>query len=448
MKVQDIHHISVVGLGYVGLVTSLCLVKKGYLVTGIDINSNTVTSLKNGKIPFYEPELDALLKQSLTNNHFYVTSDYNEAIPNANLVFLTVGTPSNKDGTINLTYIKQATQDIGSNLNDSYRIIVVKSTVVPGTTDQIIIPLLEQKSGLTIGTNFGVCVNPEFLKEGSAVADFLSPSHTIIGQYDAPSGKLLSDFFRPFGGELFLTTLRTAEMIKYANNAFLATKISFINEIANICRSIGNINIKDVAQGIGLDSRINPKFLRAGCGFGGSCFPKDLEALIGLAQSLQYSPLLLEATLLVNARQADLMIKMALEAVGSLENKKIALLGLAFKPNTSDIREAPSLRIINRLLAFMNVQISAYDPMAIETTKKAIGSQIEYASSIKDCLTDADICFIVTEWDEFKQLPPTFFTKYMKHPIIIDGRNIYDYHHYSKDVTLYQIGFKSKSKDQ
>jgi UDPglucose 6-dehydrogenase len=442
MNREPIKNITVVGLGYVGLVTSLCLASKGYNVLGVDRLAEVVETINQGQTPFYEPKLDNLLKEGFETNRFSASNSYQEAVHKANLTFITVGTPSDSQGAVNLSFIKETAQEIGKNLDNKGHIIIVKSTVVPGTTDSIVLPLLEKHSKLKAGVDFGVCMNPEFLKEGTAVDDFMHPDRTVIGCLDPVSGDILEEFFKPFGGPIFRTNARTAEMIKYANNAFLATKVSFINEIANICRLIEDVDVADVAKGIGMDYRINPHFLSAGCGFGGSCFPKDVKGLISFAKEHQYSPILLEATLQLNEFQAQVMIDMALSVLGSLENKKIAILGLAFKPDTSDMREAASIRIINRLLSQRNIQISVYDPAAMTEAKKIFGSKVTYCPSIEDCLKIADICFVITEWAQFKTLLPSLFKKLMKTPIIIDGRKIYDVKVFSKEATLLQIGYK------
>ncbi|MHA1129460.1 MAG: UDP-glucose dehydrogenase family protein [Candidatus Helarchaeota archaeon] len=441
MKLVDIKHIAIIGLGYVGFVTGLCLASKGYITRGLDVIPEVVRSANQGKIPFYEPKLEPLLKAALKTKQFAASTDYNEVIPNSDLIYITVGTPPNRQNAIDLSYLKSAAHGIATHLDHKYRIVIVKSTVVPGTTDGIVLPILERESGLRAGRDFGLCMNPEFLKEGNAVDDFFHPDRTVIGSYLPRSGEILEQFTRPFGGTIFRTNLRTAEMIKYANNAFLATKISYINEIANICRLIEGVDVRDVAHGIGLDERISPKFLRAGCGFGGSCFPKDVQALISYAKVHQYAPIILDAVIKLNEFQAQIMIDLALSVLDSLANRKIAILGLAFKPNTSDMRKAASLRIIKHLQKFENIQISAYDPVAIPEAKKILGSSITYCSSVKECLKDAEVCFIVTEWDQFKTLSPSLFKNQMKSPIIIDGRMIYDYQTYSKETTLLQIGY-------
>lgn len=446
MERGHIRNISVIGLGYVGFVTSLCLASKDYSVTGVDKVQETVSEANSGQIPFYEPHLDDLLAQALDRKLFHATVNYKPAIAEADVIFITVGTPATEQGAIDLTYVKEAAGEIGSHLDKRYRIITMKSTVIPGTTDQVIIPLLETNSGLKAGVDFGICVNPEFLKEGNAVDDFLHPDRTVIGSLDAESGKLLETLFKPFGKTILRTNLRTAEMIKYANNSFLATKISFINEIANMCRLIEGVDVSDVAKGIGLDYRISPHFLRAGCGFGGSCFPKDLKELISFAREHHYSPKLLEATVEVNDFQAHLMFHLTREALHSLDEKKIAILGLAFKPDTSDMREAASVRIINHFLQKSTAHIFAYDPVATKSAHQIFGEQIHYCSSIEECLQDADACLLVTEWDEFRSLSPEPFKKLMKTPIIIDGRKIYDYRKFDKNVKLIQIGFKPEKE--
>jgi UDPglucose 6-dehydrogenase len=445
MALQSIRQIAVVGLGYVGFVTSLCLASKGYSVIGVDNVTEVVEGANRGKIPFFEPELGELLKSALDKQQFFAIAKYSEAIKASDLIFITVGTPADAKGAIDLRYIKQAAHDIGANLDPKYRIVIVKSTVIPGTTDSVILPILESESHLKAGVSFGLCMNPEFLKEGNAVQDFLHPDRTIIGSLDSASANLLEQLFVPFGAPIFKTNLRTAEMIKYANNAFLATKVSFINEIANICRLIEGVDVKDLAYGIGLDYRINQHFLRAGCGFGGSCFPKDLQELIFFAKDRHYAPMLLEATLQVNDFQAQIMIDLAISAIGSLAQKKIAVLGLAFKPNTSDMREAASVRIINKLLNLKPNQIAVYDPAAISEAQKIFGAKVIYCNSAKDCLKNAHICFIITEWDEFKTFKPEFFKSLMKTPIIIDGRKIYDIASFSKETTIMQIGYKQAS---
>ncbi|MHA1270768.1 MAG: UDP-glucose dehydrogenase family protein [Candidatus Helarchaeota archaeon] len=444
MTSDEIKKIGVIGLGYVGFITAVGFALKGYEVKCVDILKETVDQANNGIVPFFEPNLDDNLKYVLENKKFEASTKYDILI-DTNISFLCVGTPSLKSGGIDLQYIKKAATNIGKILKkmDHYHIVIVKSTVVPGTTENIILPLLEKKSGKKCGESFSIAMSPEFLKEGDALNDFLNPDRTVIGANEQKSVDYLKKLFKPFGGEILVVkNPRTAEMIKYANNSFLATKISFINEIANICRSIDGIDVNEVAKGIGLDYRISDKFLRSGCGFGGSCFPKDVKAIIDFARNNNYNPILLNSVLEINEKQAEIMLKLLKEAIGNLDNKKIAILGLSFKPNTSDIREAPSIRIIDLLMQEKNIIINAYDPVAIEEAKKSIKYEINYMNSVDECISGTDAVLIITEWNEFKELTPEFYIKNMKNPVIIDGRKIYDFDLFSNKLKYYTIGEK------
>ncbi|MHA1333998.1 MAG: UDP-glucose dehydrogenase family protein, partial [Candidatus Odinarchaeia archaeon] len=306
---------------------------------------------------------------------------------------------------------------------------------------------LEEYSGKICGKDFGLCVNPEFLREGNAVHDMLNPSKIIIGSDNREAAHMLKNFYLNFYREecppILITNFSTAEMIKYANNAFLATKISFINEIANICESIPGADVKIVAKALGLDSRINPKFLNAGLGFGGSCFPKDVKAIIQLSHELRYTPKILEAVLEVNEQQPLRVIKLIKNKLGTLRGKKIAILGVAFKPETDDIREAPSLKIINALIN-EGANVTVYDPKALENVKKIFGNKIEYCSSTKECIHQAECCIVVTEWNEFRKLTPEDFKLLMKTPLLIDGRRMYDPQIFiDKKIQYFGIGLGS-----
>ena len=410
--------VAVVGSGYVGLVTGTCFANLGNEVSFIDIDEKKVEMINKGEPPIYEPGLEEMLKGNLSKGRIKATTDYTEGLKNVDVVFICVGTPSNTDGSINLKYVKSAARSIGEALKsiDKYVVITVKSTVVPGTTESLI-PILQETSGKKVGTDFGLCMNPEFLREGSAVKDFLNPDKIVIGEYNKKSGDVLEKLYEPWDKKIprLRVSIKTAEMIKYAQNALLATKISFINEIANICEKIG-VNVDDVAHAIGLDSRISPRFLRASRGYGGSCFPKDVKALIAFANSQGYKPKLLEEVNALNERQPYRMIELAKKAIGSLESKKIGILGLAFKPDTDDIREAPSLKIINRLLE-LKAKVKVYDPKAMKNVKRIFGDKIEYCESKEGCIKDVDTVFIITEWKEFCNEE---FLKKVKIPII-DG---------------------------
>ncbi|MBD3227441.1 MAG: nucleotide sugar dehydrogenase [Candidatus Lokiarchaeota archaeon] len=435
------HKIGIIGLGYVGLISAVGFALKNNDVKCVDVIEDKIRIIKRGEVPFFEPKLKKNLQRVLDDEKIEFSTSYN-ILEDVDISFICVGTPSKDTGEIELKYIKETATEIAKILKkiDHYHIVVVKSTVVPGTTENIVLPLIQKGSGKKFEKDFSIAMTPEFLKEGNAMDDFLYPDRTIIGCTDQNALNILKKLFKPFGGEiLVVSNPRTAEMIKYTNNAFLATKISFINEISNICKLIDNIDVNEVAKGIGLDYRISDRFLRAGCGFGGSCFPKDVKAIVNFAKNYNYNPLLLNSVLEVNKNQAKIMINMLKEALGDLARKKIAILGLSFKPNTSDMREAPSIKII-RFLEHEDVMITAYDPAAIDEAKRIFKDKINYANSIIECIEDADACLIVTEWSEFKDLKPKVFIELMKNPIIIDGRRIYDFEEFSKALIYYCIG--------
>jgi UDPglucose 6-dehydrogenase len=322
-------------------------------------------------------------------------------------------------------------------------VVVIKSTVVPGTTQDIVEPILEKESKKKCGSDFGLCMNPEFLRQGSAFEDTLHTDRIVIGQYDKRSGDTLENLYKDFYGKntppTIRTTLSTAELIKYASNSLLATKISFINTIANLCEKIPGADVKIVATAMGLDKRIGPLFLNAGLGYGGSCFPKDVKALIAHSKNLGYSLELLEAVENVNKTQPLKTVQFCKDQLGSLKGKKIAILGLAFKPDTDDMREARATPIINQLIK-EGANVTAYDPVAIPTAKTIFKNKIQYATSTIECLKNADCCILVTEWDEFKKLKPQDFAKNMKQPILIDGRRIYKPEEFSQKLKFTAIG--------
>ncbi len=440
--------ISVIGVGYVGLCTAVGFANKEYNITAVDKDPTKVASINSGIPPFHEPDLEQLLQEANKKGYIKGMLDTKQAITNTEVTFITVGTPSNPNGSINLTQIQGAATEIGEALTkkDEYHLIIVKSTVVPGTTENVVKLLLEKHSGKKCGTDFGLCMNPEFLREGSAVSDALHPDRIVIGEYDKKSGDVLQNLYSGLHtGEsipIVRTNLPTAELIKYANNAFLAKKISYINPIANICEKIPKADVKTVAYGIGLDQRINPRFLNAGLGYGGSCFPKDVKAIIAFSKKLGYTPKMLEAIHEVNEKQATKTVETAKRMLTALHGKKVAILGLAFKPDTDDMREARSIPIINQLL-HEGATVSAYDPVAISTAKSIFGDKINYASSTINCIKDADCCIIVTEWNEFKQLKPEDFKQHLKQPILIDGRRVYNPHEYSEQLNFAAIGLGS-----
>jgi len=399
--------ISVVGSGYVGLVTGTCLAKLGNKVTLIDVDREKVKAVNNRISPIYEEGLEEIL----TEVNIEASSDYQKMI-DSELILICVGTVSNEDGSISLEQVEEATEQIAevSKRKSEYSVICVKSTVPPGTTEELVIPILE-KSGKKKGSDFGVCMSPEFLREGKAIYDFMNPVRVIIGEYDERSGDMVVNLYKDFNAPILRTNLRTAEMIKLASNAFLATKISFVNEVGNICKKRG-IDVYKVAKGMGFDDRIGSKFLNAGIGFGGSCLPKDVRGLIARAKQVGYEPKILEEVSNLNDEQAWKLIELLKKHI-PLRDATVGILGLAFKPGTDDVRDSRAIKIVEVLLQ-EGAKIKAYDPLAIENFKKLF-PQIDYVS--KEEVLNSDAVVIVTEWEEFNELD-------YKGKIVIDGRRV------------------------
>lgn len=414
-------NIAVAGTGYVGLVTGTCLAEMGQTVVCFDIHEEKIAMLKQGRPPIYEPGLEELIQKNMKEGRLSFTASEKEAYGKADIVFLAVGTPEQEDGSANLTYIEEAVRSIARNMEKDV-IIVTKSTVPVGTNERIRQMMERLKPPFL---RISVVSNPEFLREGSAIHDWFYSDRIVIGasKEDEEAVAVVAKLYEPLGIPMMKTDLASAEMIKYASNAFLATKISFINEIANICEKVG-ATIDDVAYGIGLDKRIGPHFLQAGIGYGGSCFPKDTKALVQIAGNVQHRFELLEAVIQVNNKQQSMLVEKAKQYVGCLRGKKIALLGLAFKPNTDDVREAASLVIANKLID-EGAHVVAYDPIAADNAKKHLPASVQYADSITEAIRDADAAFIVTEWDEIKRTPLSVFHEHMRTPIVLDGRNCY-----------------------
>jgi UDPglucose 6-dehydrogenase len=437
-------------MGYVGLCTAVAFASRGYTIFASETDMEKVDMINRGVPPFYEPGISEMLVEALKCGRFKCTSSTKTAVLNTDITFITVGTPSKPDGSIDLRYIEDSAKEIGSALSnkDSYHLVVIKSTVIPGTTENMVKPILERSSGRKCGVDFGLCANPEFLREGSALHDIFNPDRIVIGEYDKKSGDVLEALYREFYAEKMPPVIRTApvnaELIKYASNAFLATKISFINTIANICERIPKADVTEVAKGVGLDRRIGPFFLNAGLGYGGSCLPKDLRALIQHSRSLGYEPKLLEAVESTNKNQPQRALELCKKLLGELRNKRVAILGLAFKPNTDDMREAPSIIIIRQLLK-EGAKVVAYDPAAIPNAKAIFKEEIEYASSALECLRGADCCILVTEWEEFKKLKPEDFIHNMHTPILLDGRRIYDPEEFGRKIKFTAIGLGTDS---
>lgn len=406
-------NISIIGTGYVGLVTGICFAKLGNNIVCVDVDREKVEKINKGISPIYEADLDNFL--SKYKDKISATVDYKTALENTDVTFICVGTPSEKDGSIDLSFIKQAAMEIGRQLKtkDGWHLVVVKSTVLPGTTQDVVLPLLEKHSGKKAGQDFGLAMNPEFLREGDAVKDFLKPDRIVIGSFDEKSRDVLRDLYEDFSCPIVETSLSAAEMIKYASNAFLATKISFANEIGNMCKKLG-IDAYDVAEGMGFDKRIGRAFLDSGIGWGGSCFLKDLRALATWTGKKKEPAKIIQSAIDVNDLQPLKLIDVLKKHIPDFKCKTIGVLGLAFKPNTDDIRDSRAIPIVEKLLD-EGALIKAYDPKAMENFKKIFPS-IEYCSSAQEVL-NSNAVLITTKWDEFKKLDYTG-------KIVIDGRRL------------------------
>lgn len=411
--------ISIIGTGYVGLVTGVALSEVGHTVTCIDTDNKKIGKLKLGESPIHEPGLEELIKKNMMQDRLFFSSDKENSIKSSDIIYIAVGTPQTEDGSADLSYIEQVSKDIAQNVENDV-IVVTKSTVPVGTND-FIRDLIQ--TNLVNKVNVKFVSNPEFLREGSAIYDTFHGDRIVIGSDDQSALFTIEEINSPFNIPIFKTDLRTSEMIKYASNAFLATKISFINEIANICEKVG-ANVEDVAKGMGKDQRIGPQFLNAGIGYGGSCFPKDTNALVQIAGNHEHDFKLLRSVIEVNQVQQESLVNKAISRFGNLAGKKIAMLGLAFKPNTDDMREAASIVIVEKLKN-LGATITAYDPVALENAKKILSTDIDYVESLDEALKNADLALIVTEWEEIKKIDLIKFTKLMDKPIVFDGRNCF-----------------------
>jgi UDPglucose 6-dehydrogenase len=415
-------NIAVIGTGYVGLVTGACFAEFGVHVTCVDKDQDKIKMLQEGQIPIYEPGLGELVSKNMASGRLLFSTDVASAIRGALVIFIAVGTPPRGDGTANLAYVEAVAETIAQHLSD-YKVIVTKSTVPVGTGERlrkIIGKNLKEQ------VDFDIVANPEFLREGSAIEDFLRPNRVVIGANSQQAVAIMKDLFRPLyliETPFVVTDVPTAEMIKYASNAFLATKISFINEIANLCERVGaDVNL--VAKGMGLDGRIGPKFLHAGPGYGGSCLPKDTMALVQIAKQKGYELELLDAVIRVNAKQRSFMVEKIQQTLGPIEGKTLAILGLAFKPNTDDMRDSPAIEIIQGLMK-AGAKIRAYDPAAMSEAGKIL-KDITYCDDAFEAVRDADAVVLLTEWNEFRNLDLEHLRKSLRQPVFIDLRNVYD----------------------
>jgi len=422
--------VSIVGLGYVGLSTGVCLASRGIQVHGIDVDQAKLKSIREGRVPFEEEGLEALLKSAVKKGLFLAGSDFRKAIQNSDITFLTVGTPSKADGSIDLGYLRSASDGVGRELGGKreYHHVVVKSTAVPGTTQTVVKQVLESSSGKTCGEGFGLASNPEFLREGSAIKDTMQPDAIVIGAVDKRTEGALLSLYKGFYKEMppvVSTSPANAELIKYAVNTFRATQLSFLNTFANLCSGIEGASVDEVAQGFTAITRADPRYLKAGLGYGGSCLPKDLRALVAYSRQAGVNPVLLEAALSVNETQPIVAIKMARELLGTLDGKKVAVLGLAFKPNTDDVRESVAIRLVEGLLG-EDAKVTVYDPKATENAKRVLGQRVGYAKGVRECIKGADCCIVATGWPEFAKVGAKEFKRLMRNPVVVDGRRILD----------------------
>ncbi len=429
------YKIAVAGTGYVGLVAGVCFAEKGHQVICVDVDEKKIELMKSGVSPIYEQDLEELMQKNYKEGRLNYTTDYKSAYKWADAIFIGVGTPEQPDGSANLSYVATVSRQIAESVEKDC-LVVVKSTVPIGTNDKV-----EQfiKDSLVNNVKVEVASNPEFLAQGTAVRDTLHAKRIIIGTESKEAEKMLMEIYEPFDLPIVSVNRRSAEMIKYASNDFLALKISYMNDIANLCELVG-ANIQDVAKGMSYDPRIGASFLNAGIGYGGSCFPKDTKALKYLAKQHGYKLKTVEATVDVNIEQKTKLYKKACERLITFNGLKVAVLGLAFKPGTDDLREAPSLDNIELLLK-QGANIYAYDPVAMENFKKKYPTQIKYVENPEEALKDANVCFIFTEWKEIKEIKPDTYKKLMKTPLVYDGRNIYDLKEMKdKQIEYYSIG--------
>lgn len=424
-------NIAIVGTGYVGLVSGACFAEMGIDVTCVDINPEKIKCLLNGEIPIYEPGLDDLVKRNVEAGRLHFTTDLTTCLDNVEVVFSAVGTPPDEDGSADLQYVLEVARTFGRNIK-KYTILVTKSTVPVGTAKKVKAVIEEELTKRGEQIDFEVASNPEFLKEGAAIKDFMSPDRVVVGVESDRAKKVMERLYRPFqmnNYRLYFMDIPSAEMTKYAANAMLATRISFMNDIANLCDLVG-ANVNMVRKGIGADTRIGSKFLYPGCGYGGSCFPKDVKALAHTAREYGYTMGVIEAVEAVNERQKEIVVKKLQDKLGTLRGKTIALWGLAFKPETDDMREAPALVVIEKLLE-AGASVKVYDPVAMDECRRRIGDRVVYCKDMYDVVIDADALAVLTEWKEFRIPSWSVIKRVMKQSVLVDGRNIY-----SKDEVI------------
>lgn len=419
--------IAIVGTGYVGLVTGTCFSEMGVDVTCVDVDAAKIERLRRGEVPIYEPGLEDMVLRNYKAGRLKFTTDLKEVLDDVEVVFSAVGTPPDEDGSADLRYVLEVARTIGRNMN-GYKLVVTKSTVPVGTAEKVRNAVREELAKRGVDMEFDVASNPEFLKEGDAVDDFMKPDRVVVGVENDRARAIMERLYKPFmmnNYRMIFTDIPSAEMIKYAANSMLATRISFMNDIANLCEIVG-ADVNMVRKGIGADSRIGSKFLYPGCGYGGSCFPKDVKALIKTAEDKGYTMEVLRAVESVNDRQKRVLFeKLSKRYGGDLKGRKIALWGLAFKPETDDMREATALVLID-MLTDAGAEVVVYDPIAMDECRRRVGDKVRYASDMYEAALDADAVLLVTEWKQFRLPSWAVVKKTMRTPLVIDGRNIYD----------------------
>lgn len=435
-------NIAIVGTGYVGLVSGTCFSEMGVNVTCVDVNQEKINKLKQGIIPIYEPGLEDMVHKNVKAGRLHFTTDLVSVLDDVEIVFSAVGTPPDEDGSADLKYVLEVARTIGQNMH-KYLVVVTKSTVPVGTANKVKATIQKELNKRGVDIKFNVASNPEFLKEGAAIQDFMSPDRVVVGVDSERAKEIMARLYKPFmlsGDRMIFTDIPSAEMIKYAANSMLATRISFMNDIANLCEIVG-ADINMVRKGIGTDTRIGKKFLYAGCGYGGSCFPKDVKALIKTAEQNGYEMQVLKAVEQVNEKQKSILFdKFKKHFNGNIQGKTVAMWGLAFKPETDDMREAPSLVLID-LLTKAGVTVKVYDPIAMDECRRRIGDKVVYCKDMYDATVDVDALLLVTEWKEFRMPSWNVLHKSMNDYVVIDGRNIYDKGELlEKGFSYYKIG--------
>ena len=432
-------NIAIIGTGYVGLVSGACFAEMGVNVTCVDVDKQKIDNLTNGVVPIYEPNLTDMVIKNHSAGRLHFSTDLKSCLSDVEVLFCAVGTPPDEDGAADLRYVLDVARTVGQNI-DKYILFVTKCTVPVGTARKVKAVIVEELSRRGVDVEFDVASNPEFLKEGAAIKDFMSPDRIVVGTESQRARQIMDKLYKPFTlnhYRMIYTDIPSAEMIKYASNAMLATRISFMNEIANLCDLVG-ADVNMVRQGIGSDSRIGNKFLYPGCGYGGSCFPKDVKALIRTASDNGYVMSILQAVENVNNRQKSILFdKLCLVFDGDIKDKTIAVWGLAFKPETDDMREAPSLVVIDKLLT-AGCSVKVYDPIAMDECRRRIGNSVMYADNMYDAAEGADAILLITEWKEFRMPSWSRVRQIMKTPVIIDGRNIYDKNEMSENGFVYK----------